>query len=78
MDFKIFLIGNRLFDLDDAPGYDGYIFGTVEDAKAYCAELDKDIEEPWDEHDWLELDCLNPEKLAAFLNHKSISSDTGA
>lgn len=68
MEFKVFLIGTRLYDLDDAPGYTGYIFGTVEDAEAYCAERNKDIEEAWEEYEWEEIDCLNPEKLASLLN----------
>lgn len=68
MEFKVFLIGIGLYDLDDAPGYKGYIIGTSEDAEAYCAELNKDHEYKWEDYEWEELDCLNPEKLAAFLN----------
>lgn len=78
MEFKVFLISNGIYDIDDAGYVKGYIFGTEEDAEAYCAELNKDNEYKWDDFEWEELDCLNPEKLAALLNHKSISSDTGA
>ena len=68
MEFKVFLIGNGLYDLDDAASYKGYIIGTEEDAAAYCAELNKGHEYRWEDYEWEELDCLNPEKLAAFLN----------
>ena len=78
MEFKVFLIANQLYDMDDSPTIRGYIVGTAEDAEAYCAELNKDVEYSWDKWEWEELDCLNPEKLSAFLDHKSISSDTGA
>lgn len=74
MENKIILIGRRLFYLDDAPDILGYIFGTVEDAEAYCKKLDKDedVEERWDEHEWIILDCLNSEKLDDFLNQGQI------
>jgi len=68
MEFKVFLISNGIYDIDDAGYVKGYIFGTEEDAAAYCAELNKDHEYRWEDFEWEELDCLNPEKLAAFLN----------
>lgn len=75
MEYKVFLIGCDFYTMDDCAIIRGYIFGTEEDAEAYCAELNKDSNMGFE---WEELDCLNPDKLAAFLNHKSISSTTGA
>ena len=46
----------------------GYIFGTSEDADACCKVINKDIPNCLNHYHWKELDCLNPEKLAAFLN----------
>lgn len=74
MENKIYLIYK---DFDDCSKYFiGYIFGTEEDVRAYVHEHNKDIGSGWgdkytwneDWYTWDELDCLNPEKLAAFLN----------
>ena len=74
MEYRVFLIGCDLYNSDDAAIIKGYIFGTEDDAEAYCAKLNQDSNMGFE---WEELDCLNPEKLSAFINHKSISSDIG-
>ena len=84
MENKIYVIYK---DSDEGPCYfKGYIFCTEDEAKAYIRDLNNGIGPGWGKpfywnDDWYEMDeltCLNPEKLSAFLNHKSISSDTGA
>ncbi len=74
MENKIYVIYK---DSDEGPCYfKGYIYGTEDEAKAYIRELNNNIAPGWDDpyawnDDWFEcdaLDCLNPEKLAAFLN----------
>ena len=61
MNFGIFLIGCDFYNMDDAAIIKGYILGTEEDAKAYCAELNK--KDPFMNFEYEELDCLNPEKI---------------
>lgn len=40
----------------------GYIYGTEEEAAAYCEELNKDCKYNYDKYIYDELNCLNPEK----------------
>ena len=45
--------------LDDACGIKGYIYGTTDEAEAYCKELNKDFEWFEPKYTWEVLDCLN-------------------
>lgn len=48
--------------IDDACEFKGYIYGTSDDAEAYCNEINKDIEWPDYKYTWIALDCLNAHK----------------
>jgi hypothetical protein len=64
MEKKVFIIFQ---DDPDNYGYlpsmiKGYIYGTEEEAEAYCEELNKSCKYRWDKYIYDELDCLNPQK----------------
>lgn len=74
MENKVYLIYR---DCDEGPcHFKGYLFCTEDEAKAYIRDLNNNIAPGYDDpyawnDEWYEcdaLDCLNPEKLASFLN----------
>ena len=62
MEKKVFMI---FMDDPESYGYlpsmiKGYIYGTEEEAQAYCEELSKGAKYRWDQYIYEELECLNP------------------
>lgn len=48
---------------DDCCHIMGYIYGTQDEADAYCNELNKNNKYYWEDYTWEELKRLNPHKL---------------
>lgn len=47
---------------DDCCHIKGYIYGTEDEAAAYCEEINKGNKYYWEDYDYEELECLNPQK----------------